>query len=91
MSATEHELRALVGDAAIGDPGDARWWRDATEAQGLEGRPNAVVLPADAEQVRAVVAWCCQHDVPIVPRGGGSGFSGGACRSTAASSSHSTA
>ena len=72
------ELRALVGEAGIGDPGDRRFWQDATESQGVGARPDAVVLPADAEQVRAVVAWCCAHEVPVVPRGGGSGFAGGA-------------
>jgi glycolate oxidase subunit GlcD len=72
------ELRALVGDAGVGDADDRRWARDATESQGLSGRPDAVVLPATTEEVRAVVAWCCAHDVPIVPRGGGSGFAGGA-------------
>ena len=76
-AALERALRALVGDAGIADADDARYGRDATESQGLSGRPDAVVLPADAEQVRAVVAWCCAHDVAIVPRGGASGFSGG--------------
>jgi glycolate oxidase subunit GlcD len=71
-------LRALVGDAGVGNLDDRRWARDATESQGLEGRPDAVVLPASTEEVRAVVAWCCAHDVAIVPRGGGSGFAGGA-------------
>ncbi|HEU4704046.1 MAG TPA: FAD-linked oxidase C-terminal domain-containing protein [Conexibacter sp.] len=73
----ERELRAIVGDAGVGDAADTRFGRDATESQGLGGRPDAVVLPADAEQVRAVVAWCYERDVAIVPRGGGSGFSGG--------------
>ncbi len=72
------ELRALVGDAGVGDPGDRRWWQDATESQGLSARPDAVVLPVSTEEVRAVVAWCCAHEVPVVPRGGGSGFAGGA-------------
>jgi FAD/FMN-containing dehydrogenase len=36
------------------------------------------VRPADAEEVRAVVAWCYEREVPIVPRGGGSGLAGGA-------------
>jgi glycolate oxidase subunit GlcD len=71
------DLRAIVGETGVGDADDPRFWRDATEAQGLEARPDAVVLPANAEQVRAVVAWCYAHDVAIVPRGGGSGFSGG--------------
>ena len=66
-----------MGEDGVADAKDARFHRDATESQGLEGRPDAVVLPADVEQVRAVVAWCYAHDVAIVPRGGGSGFSGG--------------
>ena len=24
------------------------------------------------------VAWCYGHDVPVIPRGGGTGFTGGA-------------
>jgi glycolate oxidase subunit GlcD len=71
------DLRALVGDGGIADAEDRRWWRDATESQGLEARPDAVVLPRDAAEVAAVVRWCCAHDVAIVPRGGGSGFAGG--------------
>jgi glycolate oxidase subunit GlcD len=72
------DLRALVGEAGLGDPGERRFGRDATESQGLDGRPDAVVLPASTEEVRAVVAWCCERELAIVPRGGGSGFSGGA-------------
>ncbi len=36
------------------------------------------MLPGSAEEVAAVVAWCYEHDVPIVPRGGGTGMMGGA-------------
>jgi glycolate oxidase subunit GlcD len=72
------DLRALVGDAGLGDAADRRFARDATESQGVSGQPDAVVLPAGTEEVRAVVAWCCAHELPIVPRGGGSGFAGGA-------------
>ena len=36
------------------------------------------MLPADAAQVAAVVAWCHEHGVPVVPRGGGTGWAGGA-------------
>jgi glycolate oxidase subunit GlcD len=72
------ELQALVGDEGVGDADDARFARDATESQGLAGQPDAVVLPASTNEVAAVVRWCYAHDVAIVPRGGGSGFSGGA-------------
>ena len=51
---------------------------DATEAHGLTGHADALALPRSAEEVAAVLAWCYEHDVPLTPRGGGTGFAGGA-------------
>ncbi len=74
----EEELRAAIGaDAVL--PGDVPGYdADATEGRGVHGTPDAVALPASTEQVADVVRWCYAHDVPIVPRGGGTGFAGGA-------------
>jgi glycolate oxidase subunit GlcD len=52
--------------------------RDATEAHGLEGHADALALPRSTEEVAAVLAWCYEHDVALTPRGGGTGFAGGA-------------
>jgi len=41
-------------------------------------RPEVVVLPASTDEVSRVVALCAEHDVPLVPRGAGTGLSGGA-------------
>ncbi|HEY2936638.1 MAG TPA: FAD-binding protein, partial [Gaiellaceae bacterium] len=67
----------LSPDAVLADP-PAVYLADETERRGLTGRADAVALPASAEEVARVVAWCYEHDVPIVPRGGGTGFAGGA-------------
>jgi glycolate oxidase subunit GlcD len=74
----ERDLKALLGaDAVL--PGTTRGYLcDATESRNLRGRADAVALPADASQVADAVRWCYEHDVPIVPRGGGTGFTGGA-------------
>jgi glycolate oxidase subunit GlcD len=75
------ELAALIGDENViaGDASSAsNYLNDATEAQALSGSAIAITLPREAEGVRAVLAWCYAHDVPVVPRGGGSGYSGGA-------------
>lgn len=40
--------------------------------------PRVVVLPSSREQVRDVVRWCLDHQVPFTPRGAGTGLSGGA-------------
>ena len=74
----ERELRGVLGDGAV-LPGSTRdYLHDATESRGVRGRADAVALPADPAQVAEVVAWCYAHDVPLVPRGGGTGFTGGA-------------
>ena len=41
-------------------------------------RPGAVVLPRDTGEVVRVVKRCRRHGVPFVPRGAGTGLSGGA-------------
>jgi glycolate oxidase len=40
--------------------------------------PEAVVLPASTGEVAAIVQLCATHRVPIVPRGAGTGYTGGA-------------
>jgi glycolate oxidase len=44
----------------------------------LRESPAAVVLPSSADQVRDVVRLCAREGVPFVPRGHGTGLSGGA-------------
>lgn len=48
------------------------------DASILQVMPEMVVLPADAEQVSAVVRAARHANVPIVPRGSGTGLAGGA-------------
>ena len=44
----------------------------------LRQKPWVVALPETVEQVRAVLAICRRHAVPVVTRGAGTGLSGGA-------------
>ena len=41
------------------------------------GRRSAVVRARDAAEVQACMRWASEHGVPVVPRGAGSGLSGG--------------
>ncbi|MEK7990059.1 MAG: FAD-linked oxidase C-terminal domain-containing protein [Thiotrichaceae bacterium] len=41
-------------------------------------RPGAVVLPDTVDEIKAVLRFCHQQQIPIVPRGAGTGLSGGA-------------
>ena len=50
----------------------------AYDATGEKHLPEAVLYPASVEQVSAVLRLANARGVPVVPRGAGSGFSGGA-------------
>jgi glycolate oxidase subunit GlcD len=73
------ELSRLVGsEHVLAVPPDSPYNHDSSARRGVEGRADAAVLPGTAEEVAAVVSWCYEHDVPVVPRGGGTGLVGGA-------------
>jgi glycolate oxidase subunit GlcD len=71
------ELRTLLGNGGVVGEPDPSWFSDLM-GRGAEGRADAVVTPRTADEVREVVAWCYEHDVPVTPRGGGTGLAGGA-------------
>ena len=73
----ERELRGLLGPDAVAEGTPLPYLVDQTEGRGLRGRADAVVRPATTEDVARIVAWCYDRDVPIVPRGGGTGYAGG--------------
>lgn len=76
-SAVAEELRRIVGrDSVIDSHNDLRIFeRDGS----IEGAlPDAVVLASNTDQVREVIAIGSKNHIPIVPRGAGTGLSGGA-------------
>jgi FAD/FMN-containing dehydrogenase/Fe-S oxidoreductase len=48
----------------------------STDASILEVRPAGVVVPADEEDVRLLVRYAAEHQIPLIPRGAGSGLAG---------------
>lgn len=68
---------ALPGRAVLSDPEDTRPY----ECDGLAAYrqlPMIVTLPANEAEVLAILRVCRELQVPIVPRGAGTGLSGGA-------------
>ncbi len=72
------EFRAIVGNRGlISSPEELQTY----ECDGLTNfrvMPLAVLLPASAEQVQAIVRVCHRERIPFVARGSGTGLSGGA-------------
>ena len=71
-------MQAIVpGEGVIFDETELR----AFECDGLMAYrqlPMIVVLPENAEQVSKILKYCHENDVKVVPRGAGTGLSGGA-------------
>ncbi len=73
-----HELRAILGPRGLIED---RTRRVAYECDGLafERRvPELVLLPADTAQAARCMRALHDHGVPVVPRGAGTGLTGGA-------------
>ncbi len=73
-----HLLLAELGDDVVLTNPDSveAYRRDWTQDEGA-GAPLAVVRPRRADEVATAVRWASEHGVPVVPRGAGSGLSGG--------------
>ncbi len=84
MSATVNEdtLAGLIADLPDGmvvtDPAITDGYRHDRAFDPSAGTPLAVVRPRCTEDVQKVLRWATAHQVPVVPRGAGSGLSGGA-------------
>jgi glycolate oxidase subunit GlcD len=74
------DLRAQVGARLVLDRSAdlAAYAFDATGASGERRLPEVVVLPGSTDEVARAVRVCAGHGVPVVPRGAGSGYAGGA-------------
>jgi len=75
--ALARELGVIVGTGLITEPEELMTY----EADGLKTHrvmPMLVVLPTSTEQVTAVMRLCHREGIPVVPRGSGTGLSGGA-------------
>ncbi len=71
-------LRACLGDAGVLDhPEDLRPF-ECDGLSMLRELPLCVVLPGSREEVQDVLRLCAAHGAAVVPRGAGTGLSGGA-------------
>ncbi|WP_457597654.1 glycolate oxidase subunit GlcD [Hydrogenimonas sp.] len=70
-------LRAIVGEENLYDD-KAHMIAYSYDATRERYEPDAVVFPRHEEDVSAVLRYCNEHKIAIVPRGAGSGFTGGA-------------
>lgn len=75
MAAT---LRACVPEGRVLSAEDERRPYETDGLTAYRQMPKIVVIPGNIPEVQAVLKWCHQEQVPCVPRGAGTGLSGGA-------------
>ncbi len=73
------ELKSLVPGDSIHTDSDslATYGRDWTKYYDI--KPGAIAFPRTAEQIASIVKWARKNKIGIVPSGGRTGLSGGAC------------
>ncbi len=71
-------LRAIAGDAHVLTDDESRGAYGHDETEDLAFAPEVVVRPADAEQIAGILRLASRRRLPVTPRGGGTGLSGGA-------------
>ncbi|OAN38243.1 glycolate oxidase subunit GlcD [Chloroflexus islandicus] len=72
------ELERILGPRGVVATPDALLTYDADGCVMDTHEPHVVALPTSAEQVAAIVRLAARAGMPIVPRGAGTGLSGGA-------------
>ncbi|MCF8465159.1 MAG: FAD-binding protein [Flavobacteriales bacterium] len=74
----QEELKTIVGASHFFIDEDTLTEHASDKTEDHIFMPQVVVVPRTAEEVAAVLKLCNDHVIPVTPRGGGTGLSGGA-------------
>lgn len=72
------ELKNIVGSQYVFMDEETLAFFSKDETERLYFKPEVVVKPTTTQQIASIMKLCNQHHIPVTPRGGGTGLSGGA-------------
>jgi glycolate oxidase len=72
------QLEEIVGPGFVSSDSEALSLHSQDETEDLRFSPDVVVRPSEAEEVSRILMLANGAGVPVTPRGGGTGLSGGA-------------
>ena len=72
------DLRSIVGETYASTEKELLIRCASDETEDHVFLPEVVVGPANTSEVSEVLRLCNEHEIPVTPRGGGTGLSGGA-------------
>jgi glycolate oxidase len=71
-------FKSIVGEAYVYVDQEVLSHYASDETEDLHYLPDVVIKPRTVEEVSAILKICNQYKIPVTPRGGGTGLSGGA-------------
>lgn len=72
------KLLEIVGNEFVFTDSDSIEKYSKDETEDLSFPPDVVIKPATAEEISKILKLANEHLIPVIPRGGGTGLSGGA-------------
>jgi glycolate oxidase len=71
-------FKNIVGEEYVFVASDVLSQYASDETEDLHYLPDVVIKPRTAKEISEILKICHQHHIPVTPRGGGTGLSGGA-------------
>ena len=72
------QIKEIVGGAYVFADEESLHHYSHDETEHLKYLPEVVIKPRTAQEISEVMKLCNEHLIPVTPRGGGTGLSGGA-------------
>ena len=72
------KLRNIIGDQFVATDSDTLDLASRDETEDLSFAPDVVVRPRTADEISRILKFANEARIPVTPRGGGTGLSGGA-------------
>jgi glycolate oxidase len=72
------QFEAIVGEPNVIVDAEKLHPYSHDETEDLSFLPDVVLKPGSAEEISRIMSLCNEHRLPVTPRGGGTGLSGGA-------------
>ena len=72
------EFSSICGESYVLTDAEAVGKYGSDETEDLHFPPEVIIKPATAEEISSILRYCNHHLIPVTPRGGGTGLSGGA-------------
>lgn len=73
-----NKFTQLCGDGNVFTDQESIYKYSKDETEDLSFFPDVVIKPRNVKEISAIMKYCNEHLIPVTPRGGGTGLSGGA-------------